>query len=91
MLSLKDLNELLEKIPLWKKMTQAPDRIDALEQRIVDLERKLSGDGAACPFCHGMTGQLEDIEPMKEFDGLTEIHHYRCSSCQRTFRKKIDL
>ena len=47
-----DLLALLDKIPVWRRVQAAPERIDALEKRVAELEAKLSrAPGAACPSC----------------------------------------
>lgn len=33
MFGLKDLTELLDKWPVWKRISQTPDRIDQLEKK----------------------------------------------------------
>jgi multidrug resistance efflux pump len=51
-----DILAILDKIPIWKKVQEAPARIDALEKRIAELEAKLArAPGEACPKC----GELE--------------------------------
>jgi len=42
MVSLSDITALLEKIPLWKRLTTLPDQIRALEGRVAKLESRLA-------------------------------------------------
>lgn len=46
----KDIFDILEKIPLWKRMVATPDRLDALEKRLAEVEKLLNGK-APPEFC----------------------------------------
>ncbi|OGU70184.1 MAG: hypothetical protein A2V93_03910 [Ignavibacteria bacterium RBG_16_34_14] len=90
MFSLKDLNELLDKMPLWKRMKESPERIDALEKRIVSLEKRLSGSGDICPKCKQPTLELVSSKNINELIGLRQFN-YKCSNCGFTdSRNKVD-
>ena len=80
MFALKDLNELLDKMPLWKKMKEAPDRIDILEQRIEALETRLAGTGDICDKCKQPTLEFDSSKIIEKTLGITEIT-YKCSNC----------
>ena len=73
MFSLKDLNELLDKMPFWKRIKESPDRIDALEKRLGTLENRLSGTGNICPKCKEPKFQLINQSGGK--------FNYECSAC----------
>ena len=52
MVVLAEINEFLRRWDKWKRVEEAPDRIDALERRIAELEEKLKrAPGEACPSC----------------------------------------
>lgn len=53
MLGLGDLNVLLEKIPIWKRLVGLPGEIERLEARVAELEAKLAAPQSkeACPSC----------------------------------------
>ena len=80
MFSIKDLNELLDKMPLWKKMKESPERIDALEKRILALENRLSGTGDICPKCKQPTLELDSSKLIEATIGLMQ-YNYKCSNC----------
>jgi uncharacterized protein with PIN domain len=80
MFSLKDLNELLDKMPLWKKIKDSPARIDSLEKRISSLENRLSGTGDICPKCKQPKLELESSKVIDDIIGLMQ-YNYRCSNC----------
>lgn len=47
-----DILAILDKVPVWKRVQAAPERIDALEKRLAELEAKLlRAPGQACPSC----------------------------------------
>ena len=49
---MSDILKLLDKWPTWKKMKEAPERIEALETRLANLEERLKrAPGEACPRC----------------------------------------
>ena len=47
---LEHILQVLEKWPTWERMREAPDRVDALEKRLAELEGRLA-PGEACPTC----------------------------------------
>ena len=50
---LSSLGGLLDKIPIWKKLKTLPERIDALEKRIHELETRgvAPKSEKTCPAC----------------------------------------
>lgn len=86
MFSLKDLNELLDKMPLWKKMKKSPERLDSLEKRIATLENRLSGTGDICPKCKQPKLELETSKVIEPILGLMQ-YNYKCSNCGFTKTK----
>lgn len=80
MFGLKDLTELLDKWPVWKRISQTPDRIDQLEKRIKNLENRLSNSADKCPKCKQMTLELEDMKVTEPLLNL-KSYFYKCSNC----------
>jgi hypothetical protein len=61
-----DLIALLDKIPIWKRVQEAPQRIDALEKRIADLEGRLAkAPGEACPACGDWSFRMTSAVPVR--------------------------
>lgn len=88
MSTLNELTALLEKIPLWKRITHLPEEVDSLKQRIAELEKRLAGDGDFCPSCHQRTYKLTHSEPDKIFgDAGVSKRTYLCSGCGFTESK----
>lgn len=85
MLSITDLLALLDKWPSWKRITDAPARITALEQRVLMLEKQMrggSGTDATCPKCGEPTFLLISSAPDDVFGQLGQSRrHYRCAEC----------
>lgn len=55
----KDINELLDRIPLWKQLQEVPKRMAALEDRVAELEKRLErAPGEACPKCGALEMRL---------------------------------
>ena len=47
-----DIVELLKRWDRWRRIDETPERVDALEKRIAELEAKLQrAPGEACPKC----------------------------------------
>jgi len=44
MMVVDDILKILERIPLWKKLTALPTRVDALEKRLAELEASKAPD-----------------------------------------------
>ncbi|WNP29118.1 hypothetical protein RN616_11280 [Morganella morganii] len=88
---LSELDSLLEKIPLWKKLKSVPDEVEGLKQRIAALEAKInSKSGDKCPKCGEMTYSLNRTEPDPMFRDMgVNRDYYKCSSCEyETFKQQ---
>ncbi len=90
MFSLKDLNELLDKMPLWKRIKDSPERINQLEKRIKAIEEQISGRGDVCPYCHKPAGNLLDIQPDKTLGDVgLKRGFYECNNCHKKYDREI--
>jgi uncharacterized protein with PIN domain len=88
MSTVNELLNLLDKIPLWKRITNLPKEIDLLNQRVALLEAKLSGGGDICPSCKQPLFKLTDSEPDKIFGAAgVSKRTYLCSGCGFTESK----
>lgn len=73
----------LERIPLWKRVSALPDRMEAMEARLAALELKIAGGhGAACPICEapGFKRTASKPHPTFAFVGL-KTDTYSCGAC----------
>ena len=80
---LEELNDLLDRLPLWKRLSAMPDKVQALEQRVAALEAQLAGKpGELCPMCNAPAFQRTGTAPHPYFGdtGLMQ-DSYQCQSC----------
>jgi len=86
--AVNELLSLLDKIPIWKRISHLPDEVDALKQRIANLETMLSGGGDLCPRCKKPTFNLTDSRPDETFGAVgVSKRTYLCSDCGFTESK----
>lgn len=79
---LKDLDHLLEQIPLWKRLKAIPDEFEKLKLRVAQLETQLKAVGERCPKCGHLTWFVDRSEADKVFGDLGGVRrHYRCREC----------
>jgi len=80
-----DLLKILDLIPLWKKLKELPAKVEALEAKVADLERRglpPAPAGKRCPFCGQNNFFVVKSEPDPIFGPLGgKKRTYRCSSC----------
>jgi predicted nucleic-acid-binding Zn-ribbon protein len=86
---LAEITELLRRWDVWRRVEEAPARLDALEKRIADLEARLQrAPGDACPKCGALefrtTGTSPAGGPLGGM-GLGIINrHLKCGACNYT-------
>jgi len=83
MSTLEGILQLLDKWPAWKRIRQAPERLDALEKRVAELESRLErAPGEACPRCGELTWRVSKSHPDRDFGdhGIT-IRTMKCEKC----------
>jgi hypothetical protein len=58
-----DVLKYLERWDVWKRVTATPERMDALEKRVAELEAKLgdTSPGDLCRFCGKRTLRLHHV------------------------------
>lgn len=80
---LEELNELLDRLPLWKRLGAMPDRIAALEQRVASLEARLAGTpGELCPMCNAPSFKRAASKPHPSFGFAgVMLDSYVCGDC----------
>lgn len=81
--SLKDLLAVLDRWPRWKRIVEAPARIDALERRLAALEAAQHAPPLeTCPSCGQKACRLTGARPDRLFahTGGTR-RSYRCDNC----------
>lgn len=63
-----DIMKALEALPVWKRLTALPDRVDQLERRLAALEasKAVTPTSGTCRFCHGRL-RVIDEKPHPDF------------------------
>jgi hypothetical protein len=86
---LGEIVELLKRWDVWKRVEAAPDRVDALERRIMELEAKFGrAPGEACPKCGALDFRVESTGPHPAFADLGKrLHKMKCGACGFTDEK----
>jgi len=84
--TLDNIISLLEKWPVWKRITEAPDRIDRLESQIESLKAKLTkppkARGEPCRKCGEHAARLKDTRgPMGDAPQRYVEETWACEAC----------
>lgn len=91
---LGELNELLNKIPVWKELVGLPARVRALEERITALEGKgRRGSQPPCPLCGSGMLATSKVEADPLFGGFgMQLHTLVCDNadCSHTETRQFD-
>jgi len=91
MISISDMLNILDKIPIWKQLKALPAKVEALEKRIAELESKPSSNDDICPKCKQKTFELISSQKDETFGELGVYERlYRCSSCGFEETKLVD-
>lgn len=89
---LEELNDLLDRIPLWKRLSAMPAKVQAMEDRIAALEAQLTGrPGALCPICNAAEFKRTASRPHPQFGfaGI-KLDSYSCAACGHTEDRERD-
>jgi hypothetical protein len=87
MSTLGDISDLLRRWDVWKRVEEAPSRLDALEKRVAALEAGQASGPAqdTCPFCRTGKMVVTDIKPHGTFGVMgVEERSLKCDSCGKT-------
>lgn len=81
--TIKDIADLLEKTPAYKRLVTMQGEIDTLKQRVADLEAKLApASGEVCPRCKERSFALKSSKPHAIFGDLGALEDsFSCSKC----------
>ena len=83
---IKDILELLGKLPEWNRLLKLPAEVEALRSRVQMLEASLTKRvplADECLKCHSLTYRLdrEEPEPPPFGDMGARQRVYRCATC----------
>ena len=89
MTTTNELLDLLEQIPAWRRVRELPERIDALERLLVELDARTKGRRAEhCPICNeglqidtnGMVTSVTDSARVPSRDACLDLLPFRTIS-----------
>jgi hypothetical protein len=91
MFSLKDILEILDHWPVWKKIKATPENLEALEKRVIDLEKRLARcPGEACPKCGELSYRVVSSQPNRMMPEVGVVDRVmKCQLCGFTERRTI--
>jgi predicted RNA-binding Zn-ribbon protein involved in translation (DUF1610 family) len=92
MVGLKDITELLDRWPLWKRVKDTPEKVEALEQRVAALEKLLEkAPGDACPKCGAR--EMRRMEMGRRLGGQNAYRYdtWTCTACGATDEREVHL
>jgi ribosomal protein L37E len=84
MFSLKDVLEILDRWPSWKKIQATPEQLDLLEKRVAQLESRLARcPGESCPHCGDLSFRVASSSPQPGHLGKLGliVRQMKCEKC----------
>lgn len=80
---LEELNDLLDRLPLWARIKALPDKVETLQQRVALLEAQFSGKpGELCPVCNAPGFRRTGSKPDPVMGALgVMLDSYVCAGC----------
>jgi hypothetical protein len=80
-----ELNELLNKIPVWKELLTLPARVKAIEDRLNLAGAPVVDDRPVCPFCRKGRLDLVDEKPHRLLGRVGVMEQtLKCDACSKT-------
>ena len=98
-ISLGDILKALDQFKAWPRIQAAPDRLDALEKRIAELEARLNAaptkpKGEPCEYCHaGSLALVSEVPDPGPFGRLgRKVRTFKCDNaeCGKTMERFRD-
>ena len=91
MSTVSEILSLLDKIPIWKRLSSLPEKVDSLEKRLADLETKMAGGGEKCPRCGEYSFAVVSSRPHPIYGDMGGIERtYECKACGLSEKKLIE-
>lgn len=81
---IEDIMKALDRIPIWRRLSQLPAEVEQLRAKVDALEARLApGGGVICPKCREPRFMLESSGPERGPFGTlgAREYRYRCASC----------
>lgn len=90
---MSDIVQALEGVDLWKRLKSAPGEIEALKERIDDLEERIEelAGRERCEYCRKRTLELQSMGPHPTFGDMgARLAKYVCSACGKADERILD-
>jgi predicted RNA-binding Zn-ribbon protein involved in translation (DUF1610 family) len=83
MFSLKDILDLLDHWPKWKRIQEMPEQFDGLQKRIAELEGRLARcPSEGCPKCGELAFRVSSSRPHPEIGDMgVTLRMMTCDKC----------
>ncbi|MDH5649133.1 MAG: hypothetical protein OEY67_05705 [Gammaproteobacteria bacterium] len=86
MLTVADLLKVLNRIPAWGRLVTLPDKVEAMDRRIAELESQVfkgrNGSHQMCPKCRKHTLEFMHRKPHPIYGKIgVQEEHFKCSEC----------
>jgi hypothetical protein len=78
---LEDIMKVLDRWEVWREVQKLPEKLEALERRIGELEQKIGGKWPpdVCKFCGERSLRLHQTYPADAKGKIEQI--WECGSC----------
>ncbi len=87
-----DVLALLDKTPIWKRLTETPDRLEGLEKRVAELEALLAkAPGDACGACGERAMRRVTVGRRLGDRDAYRFDIWKCEKCGRNDERKVSL
>lgn len=91
MFSTKDLLDLLDRIPAWKRLGELPAKLDEANERIAALEKRLERmPGEGCPKCGALAMRLDKPGRLTgPSENLRRLDVWICTECGHSEHRSV--
>jgi hypothetical protein len=81
---LEDVQKMLDRIPIWKRLGEVPGEVDDLKRRVAELEAKYEGKFPpdVCKYCGERAVRMSHSMPPDDGKGKTR-QEWTCAICQQ--------
>lgn len=87
-----DALKILDRIPIWKRLQNVPDELDALAARVAAIEEKLGDKWPpdVSHYCGERAARLTEAGRHATVEGI-KLERWTCSSCGKTEPRHVKV